>query len=145
MKNLTTAITRPTTVPAKTLTDLNSKLLAVRSAMDLLSNLDSHVASDLDEFNPNDFLLLSATATVYGTSEDDAYLSIEMIMVGHEMSPLFASFALPGSKSKYNNSFNKDFADIHRYARKTICDFWRAIAGTLTFKGNGLPIGESRK
>lgn len=117
--NLTNTLCGPT-VPKEMMTKLNSTL-------------------------PRGFLLADATAMVCGTSEADAYLSVEMVMSGLEMTPMYAIFSIPGSQSKCGGRINKNFSDVDPDVRAIICDFWRNIASSMTFKGNGLSIEESRR
>lgn len=137
-------------VSPKILADLNRKIFELGSALDPVKSLDSEVALRLNavdsgKFDPNNFVLLDATAAVLGDHFDEGYLGVEMIMKGLEATPLYVSLNLPGSKSKNDGRVNKDFSDVHPYVKKVICDYWRSIADTLAFRGSGLSIEESKR
>lgn len=130
---------------SKILTDLNTQLFNLGNSLALVKSLSPSLDSAVDTVDPNEFVLLDVTASVNGTSAEDASLDVEMVMKGREMSPLFASYSLPGSTGEKSSGINKEFVDIHPYVRKVISDYWQSIAKTLVFKGRGLSVEESQK
>lgn len=139
-------IVRPNKVPKHTLKKRSVSVMESNLKNTLCGpTISNEMMVELNGTLAGGALLVDATAMVCGTSNADAYLSVEMVMSGLEMTPMYATFALPGSHSKCDGRINKNFSDVAPDVRNIICNYWRSIAATLTFRGNGLSIEESRK